>query len=102
MLEQRLREMRAIENARLLVRSPQMINGVIETFRQTPQGVGVMFSDPGGTIMRAPKGFQRMASNLQNPQNFRAGGTLNNFVLQAIESDQTSLVERVARQPGLR
>ncbi|SMP73843.1 hypothetical protein SAMN06265222_11723 [Neorhodopirellula lusitana] len=74
MLEQRLREMHAIENACKLVRDPQLVKGIVETFRQTPQGARVVLTDPGGTIMRAPKGFRRMASNLLNPQNARAGG----------------------------
>ncbi len=74
MLEQRLGEMHAIENARKIVRDPQLVKGVVETLRQTPQGVRVVLTDPGGTILRAPKGFQRMASNLLSPQNFRAGG----------------------------
>ena len=74
MLEQRLREMYAIENARQLVGDPQLINGVIETLKQTPQGIGVLLTDPGGTLLRAPKGLQRMATNLLHPQNARAGG----------------------------
>ena len=74
LLEQRIREMRAIENARKLVRDPQLVKGVVETFRQTPQGVRVLLTDPGGSLLRAPKGFQRMASNLLSPQNARAGG----------------------------
>ena len=74
MLELRLREMHAIKNAEKLVRDPQLVKGVVETFRQTPQGVRVVLTDPGGTIMRAPKGFRRMASNMMNPQNARAGG----------------------------
>ncbi len=74
LLEQRLREMNAIENARKIVRDPQLVKGVVETLRQTPQGVRVVLTDPGGPILRAPKGFQQMASNLLSPQNFRAGG----------------------------
>jgi hypothetical protein len=74
MLEQRLREMYAIENARKLVNDPQLVKGVLETLKETPQGVKVLLTDPAGTILRAPKGFQRMASNLLDPQNKRAGG----------------------------
>ena len=74
MLEQRLREMYAIENARKVVRDPQLIKGVAETLKQTPQGVKVILTDPGGTLLRAPKGLQRMASNALDPQNQRAGG----------------------------
>ena len=74
MLEQRLRELYAIEHARKLVRDPQLINGVVETLKQTPKGVKVVLTDPGGTILRAPRGLQRMASNLLDPRNYRAGG----------------------------
>ena len=74
MLEQRLREMYAIENARKLVRDPQLVKGVMETLKQTPQGVKVILTDPGGTLLRAPKGLKRMASNILDPQNQRAGG----------------------------
>ena len=42
MLEQRLREMHAIENARRLLDDPQLVNGVIETLKETPQGIGVL------------------------------------------------------------
>jgi len=74
MLEQRLREMYAIENAGKMARDPQLVKGVVETFKQTPQGVKVLLTDPGGTLLRAPKGFQRMATNMLDPQNHRAGG----------------------------
>lgn len=73
MLELRLRELYAIENAGKLVRDPQLFNGFVETLKETPQGVKVMFTDPGGTLLRAPKGLQRMASNVLDPQNYRAG-----------------------------
>ncbi len=74
MLEQRLREMHAIESARSLSDDPQLINGFVETLKETPQGVKLLLTDPGGTLLRAPKGFQRMASNLFDPKNQRAGG----------------------------
>jgi len=73
MLELRLRELLAIDRARKMMRDPQMFQGVIETVQQTPQGVWTAITDPGGTLLRAPKGLQRMASNYLNPQNFRAG-----------------------------
>ncbi len=73
MLELRLRELYAIENAGKLVRDPQLFNGFLETLKETPQGVKIMFTDPGGTLLRAPKGLQRMASNVLDPQNHRAG-----------------------------
>ncbi len=74
MLELRLREMYAIENARQLVKDPQLIKGIVETFKQTPSGIGIIITDPGGTLLRAPKGLKRMATNLVDRQNARAGG----------------------------
>lgn len=73
MLELRLRELLAISRARKMMRDPQMFKGIMETFRQTPEGVWTAISDPGGTLLRVPKGLQRMASNYLNPKNFRAG-----------------------------
>lgn len=73
MLEQRLREMYSINYARKLIDDPQFVKGIFETVKQLPEGAKVIITNPGGTILRAPKGIERMASNLLNPQNQRAG-----------------------------
>lgn len=55
MLELRLREMHSIEMARKLVFDSQLVNGITQTLKRTPQGVKIVLGDPVGTLLRAPQ-----------------------------------------------
>ena len=73
LLEKRLSELKAIEAAGAMSQENVALKSAWETVRKTPRGAGHLLSDPLGVLTRAPRGFERMATDLLNPIDRRAG-----------------------------
>ena len=73
LLEKRLSELKAIEAAVAMSQEKISLNSAWETVKKTPRGAGHLLSDPLGVLSRAPKGFERMATDLLNPIDRRVG-----------------------------
>ena len=73
LLEKRLSELRAIEEAARLGQGAVALDTAWKTLKQTPRGAGHLLSDPLGTLAAAPSGFQRMAGSVVNPVDRRSG-----------------------------
>ncbi len=87
MLELRLREHHAIENARVLSRDSQIIRGAIEVVRQTPAGARTLLSDPVGSLRRLPLGIQANVNTIVDPLERRAGTKARRELAAAIGAD---------------
>ena len=73
LLEKRLSELRAIEEAVKLSGERVAVSGAWKTLVQTPRGAGNLLSDPLGSLRQVPRGFERMASNFVDPASRRTG-----------------------------
>ena len=73
LLEKRLSELRAIEEAARLGQGAVALEAAWKTLERTPRGAGHLLTDPLGTLAAAPSGFQRMASSVVNPVDRRSG-----------------------------
>lgn len=73
LLEKRLSELKAIEAAGAMSQEKISLNSAWETVKKTPRGAGHLLSDPLGVLSRAPRGFERMATDLLNPIDRRVG-----------------------------
>lgn len=107
-LELRLREMYAIERARQLGRDPQLINGFLDTLRNTQEGAKILLSDPAGALLRAPEGLHVGLANVLHPANHRAGSDVRRRLAASIDSDPETtnpvlkkLLDWLALQKGI-
>ena len=73
MLEKRLSELRAIQEASKLASQAVAAKSAWATLKQTPQGAGHLLSDPLGTFNQAPRGIKKMAANFIDPVSRHAG-----------------------------
>jgi len=73
LLEKRLSELRAIEEAVRLSGETVAVKRAWETLKQTPRGAGHLLSDPLGSLRQIPRGFERMASNFIDPVSRQVG-----------------------------
>ena len=73
MLEKRLSELRAIQEAGRISNQPVAAKGAWETLRRTPQGAQHLLADPLGTLRQAPRGIGKMAANFVDPVSRHAG-----------------------------
>jgi len=73
MLEKRLSELRAIQEASKLANQAVAAKSAWATLKQTPQGAGHLLSDPLGTFKQAPRGIKKMAANFIDPVSRHAG-----------------------------
>ena len=73
MLEKRLSELRAIQEASKLASQAVAAKSAWATLKQTPQGAGHLLSDPLGTFKQAPRGIKKMAANFIDPVSRHAG-----------------------------
>lgn len=73
MLEKRLSELRAIEEASKISSQPVAAQSAWATLKRTPQGAGHLLNDPLGTLRQAPRGFKKMAANFVDPVSRRTG-----------------------------
>ncbi|MEP3477773.1 MAG: hypothetical protein ABJZ55_00855 [Fuerstiella sp.] len=73
LLEKRLSELRAIEEASQISRQPVAVSGAWSTLRRTPQGAQHLLTDPLGTFKQAPTGIRKMAANFVDPVSRRTG-----------------------------
>ena len=73
LLEKRLSELRAIEEATRLGDHAVAAEGAWETLKQTPRGAGHLFSDPLGALRQTPRGFRKAAANFIDPVSRHAG-----------------------------
>ena len=87
MLELRLREHLAIENARRLSRDSQILRGAIEVARQTPAGARTLLTDPIGSLRRLPLGIQANVNTIVDPLERRAGTKARRELASSIGAD---------------
>ncbi len=73
MLEKRISELRAIDQAAKISSQRVVVNSAWETLKQTPRGAGHLLSDPLGTLKQTPRGFKKVAANFADPVSRRSG-----------------------------
>ena len=73
MLEKRLSELRAIQEASKLSNQAVAAQSAWATLKRTPQGAGHLLSDPLGTLKQTPRGIKKMAANFIDPVSRHAG-----------------------------
>ena len=73
MLEKRLSELRAIQEASKLANQAVAAKSAWATLKQTPQGAEHLLLDPLGTFKQAPRGIKKMAANFIDPVSRHAG-----------------------------
>ena len=73
MLEKRISELRAIQEAGQISNQAVAAKSAWATLKQTPQGAGHLLADPIGTLKQAPRGIKKMAVNFADPVSRRAG-----------------------------
>ena len=73
LLEKRLSELRAIEQAGKMSNQAVAVASAWETLKQTPRGAEHLLTDPIGTFKRTPKGIKKMAANFVDPVSRRTG-----------------------------
>ena len=73
MLEKRLSELRAIQEASKLSNQPVIAKSAWATLKRTPQGADHLLADPLGTLKQAPRGIKKMAANFIDPVSRHAG-----------------------------
>ena len=73
LLEKRLSELRAIEEASKLSSQPIAVKSAWETLKRTPQGAEHLLADPIGSLKQTPLGMKKMAANFVDPVSRRSG-----------------------------
>ena len=73
LLEKRISELRAVQEASQLSNRPVAVKSAWETLKRTPQGAENLLNDPLGTLKQAPRGFKRVAANFADPVSRRTG-----------------------------
>ena len=73
MLEKRLSELRAIQQASKLSNQPVVAQSAWATLKRTPQGADHLLADPLGTLRQAPQGIKKMAANFIDPVSRHTG-----------------------------
>ena len=73
LLEKRLSELRAIEEAIRIGDQAVAAQGAWQVVKQTPSGAGHLLSDPLGALRQAPRGFRKAAENFIDPVGRHAG-----------------------------
>ena len=73
LLERRISELRAIEQAVSLSNEPVALEAAWAALKKAPQGAGHLLTDPKGTLAAAPRGLKRWAASVVNPVDRRVG-----------------------------
>ena len=73
LLEKRLSELRAIEEAGKISNQTVAVNSAWETLKRTPAGAGHLFTDPLGVFRQTPQGIKKVAANFADPVSRRSG-----------------------------
>ena len=73
LLERRISELRAIEQAITLSNKTVALNSAWEALKKTPEGASHLISDPKGTLRSVPRGLKRWAQNITDPVDRRVG-----------------------------
>jgi len=73
LLEKRLSELRAIEEAGKISSQAVAVGSAWATLRRAPRGAEHLLADPLGTLKRVPRGFKKMAANFVDPVSRHAG-----------------------------
>ena len=73
LLEKRLSELRAIEEASQISHQAVAAKSAWATLKRTPQGAEHLLADPLGTLKQAPRGIRKMAANFVDPVSRRSG-----------------------------
>lgn len=87
MLDLRLRELKAIEEAEKLSSDPHLVNGVLAPLKDTGKGLEIFVDEPLESIGRLPKGFGLMASQYLDPADQRAGSYERRKLAVELECD---------------
>lgn len=73
MLEKRISELRAIQEAGKLSNQAVVAKSAWATLKRTPQGAEHLLADPLGTLKQTPRGIKKMAANFIDPVSRHAG-----------------------------
>lgn len=87
MLELRLREMYSIQLAERIRNDAHVQAGIASGLQKTGQGLSQLFSDPGGTLLRAPEGVREMIQERLDPADSRAGSLARRRLAALIQCD---------------
>ena len=87
MLDLRLRELKAIEEAEKLSSDPHFVNGVLAPLKDTGKGLEIFVDEPLESIGRIPKGFGLMAAQYLDPADKRAGSYERRKLAVELECD---------------
>lgn len=87
MLELRLREHQAIQNALAMSKEPLILRGMIDSAKKTPAGAMTLLRDPLGAVARIPRGVKGTIDSVINPLERRAGSTTRRQLAAAIGAD---------------
>jgi hypothetical protein len=104
MLALRLQEMAAIQRARRLSEANHIAEGAKESLEKTGQGLNELLMDPGGTILRAPAGFNRMIKEELDSSDRRAGSEGRRRVAAMVGCDpetQNPVLKKLLDRMGL-
>ncbi len=74
MLELRLVEMGAIARARQMSDQPQVVMGIMDSFKKTGDGLESLITDPLGTVSDVPRGFGSKLASLTHKSTYKGGG----------------------------
>jgi hypothetical protein len=104
MLALRLQEMAAIQRARRLSEANHIAEGAKESLEKTGQGLNELLMDPGGTILRAPAGFNRMIKEELDSSDRRAGSEARRRVAAMVGCDpetQNPVLKKLLDRMGM-
>lgn len=87
MLELRLREHQAIQNALAMSKEPLVLRGIIDSAKKTPAGAMTLLRDPLGAVARIPRGVKGTIDSVINPLERRAGSSTRRQLAAAIGAD---------------
>lgn len=108
MLELRLREHQAIQNARKMSDDPLILKGIVEIARDTPNGAQSLLKDPLGSLIRVPSQLKKTVDSVIDPLERRAGSPVRRRVAVSIGADPETrnqilsrLLSRIAFQKNV-
>ncbi len=108
MLELRLREHHAIQNALALTDDPLILKGIVEIAKETPDGAKSLLKDPLGSLIRVPSRLKKTIDTVVDPLERRAGSPVRRQVAVSIGADPETrnqilsrLLSRIAIQKNV-
>jgi len=86
-LELRLRELHAIEEAQRRTKDPHFVNGVLKPIKQAGKGLQLLITDPYNTLKNMPRGLGMMLSQFTDAADRRAGSPARRKLATQLDCD---------------